>query len=172
MSRHCFRHRTLAPPPTRLAMLRDYREEAGQQPKWEGNFSAHFGTEKSDATPAPVLGVWYRSLDRLIVGQSKAVAFKKMLLDQFALAPCFLACFFIVTGFLGGHSREEIQLKIQKDYKKTLISNYFIQPDLLSVSSVFCFCFIWLPFIQLKSAKFQFDILWFILFIFNMNFIR
>uniref|UniRef100_UPI00398F6443 mitochondrial inner membrane protein Mpv17 isoform X1 n=1 Tax=Pristiophorus japonicus TaxID=55135 RepID=UPI00398F6443 len=121
---------------------------------------------------APVLGVWYRSLDRLIVGQSKAVAFKKMLLDQFALAPCFLACFFIVTGFLGGHSREEIQLKIQKDYKKTLISNYFIQPDLLSVSSVFCFCFIWLPFIQLKSAKFQFDILWFILFIFNMNFIR
>ncbi|XP_067839877.1 protein Mpv17 [Heptranchias perlo] len=77
---------------------------------------------------APVLGVWYRGLDRLVVGQSKTAAFKKMLLDQFALAPCFLACFFSVTGLLRGLSREEIWAKIQKDYKNALITNYYIWP--------------------------------------------
>ncbi|XP_067880191.1 protein Mpv17 isoform X2 [Heterodontus francisci] len=76
----------------------------------------------------PVLGVWYRVLDRLIVGQSKTVAFKKMLLDQFALAPCFLACFIVVTSFLGGHSPEEVWLKLKMDYKPTMISNYYIWP--------------------------------------------
>ncbi|XP_069742689.1 protein Mpv17 isoform X4 [Narcine bancroftii] len=30
----------------------------------------------------PILGVWYRTLDRLVVGQTKTAAFKKMLFDQ------------------------------------------------------------------------------------------
>uniref|UniRef100_UPI00398F4AEB mitochondrial inner membrane protein Mpv17 isoform X2 n=1 Tax=Pristiophorus japonicus TaxID=55135 RepID=UPI00398F4AEB len=109
---------------------------------------------------APVLGVWYRSLDRLIVGQSKAVAFKKMLLDQFALAPCFLACFFIVTGFLGGHSREEIQLKIQKDYKKTLISNYFIWPAVQMVNFHFVPLAHRLPVVQIVALMWNTYLSW------------
>ncbi|XP_069742687.1 protein Mpv17 isoform X2 [Narcine bancroftii] len=76
----------------------------------------------------PILGVWYRTLDRLVVGQTKTAAFKKMLFDQFALAPCFLAGFIVVTGFLGGLSQEKIWLKLQKDYKTTLLSNYAIWP--------------------------------------------
>ncbi|XP_072913228.1 mitochondrial inner membrane protein Mpv17 [Hemitrygon akajei] len=76
----------------------------------------------------PVLSVWYRLLDRLVVGQSRTAAFKKMLFDQLAVAPCFLAGFIAVTGFLGGLSREKIWLKLQKDYKSTLISNYAIWP--------------------------------------------
>ncbi|XP_072355116.1 mitochondrial inner membrane protein Mpv17 isoform X3 [Scyliorhinus torazame] len=62
----------------------------------------------------PVLGVWYKVLDKIIVGHSKTVAFKKMLLDQFALAPCFLACFLAIASFLGGHSPEEVWLKLKK----------------------------------------------------------
>ncbi|XP_038655957.1 protein Mpv17 isoform X3 [Scyliorhinus canicula] len=61
----------------------------------------------------PVLGVWYNVLDKIIVGHSKTVAFKKMLLDQFALAPCFLACFLAVASFLGGHTPEEVWLKLK-----------------------------------------------------------
>ncbi|XP_051880692.1 protein Mpv17 isoform X2 [Pristis pectinata] len=45
-----------------------------------------------------------------------------------AVAPCFLAGFITVTGFLGGLPREKIWLKLQKDYKNTLISNYAIWP--------------------------------------------
>ncbi|XP_051880691.1 protein Mpv17 isoform X1 [Pristis pectinata] len=76
----------------------------------------------------PILGAWYRFLDRLVVGQSKSAALKKMILDQLAVAPCFLAGFITVTGFLGGLPREKIWLKLQKDYKNTLISNYAIWP--------------------------------------------
>ncbi|XP_043538091.1 UI-like isoform X2 [Chiloscyllium plagiosum] len=85
----------------------------------------------------PVLGVWYKLLDQLVVGKSKTVAFKKMLLDQFALAPSFLACFLTLTGFLGGHSREEVWIKLKKDYKDTLISNYYIWPTVQMLNFYF-----------------------------------
>ncbi|XP_048449863.1 protein Mpv17-like [Rhincodon typus] len=59
-----------------------------------------------------------------------------MLLDQFALAPSFLACFLALTGFLGGHSREEVWLKLKKDYKDTLITNYYVSNSIHLYSSV------------------------------------
>ncbi|XP_078255550.1 mitochondrial inner membrane protein Mpv17-like isoform X3 [Rhinoraja longicauda] len=50
------------------------------------------------------------------------------LIYVFALAPCFLAGFMVVTGVLGGLSREKIYLKFEQNYKTTMMSNYCIWP--------------------------------------------
>lgn len=76
----------------------------------------------------PILCKWYKYLDQLVVGKSKVAVFKKVLLDQFVLAPCFLAGFIVVTGFLGGLSLEKIYLKLEKNYTNALMSNYTIWP--------------------------------------------
>ncbi|XP_040524207.1 protein Mpv17 isoform X14 [Gallus gallus] len=62
----------------------------------------------------PVVGGWYRILDRLIPGATKAVAVKKMVLDQGAFAPCFLGCFLAITGAVNGLSVEQNWAKIQQ----------------------------------------------------------
>uniref|UniRef100_A0A4W3JVQ1 Mitochondrial inner membrane protein Mpv17 n=2 Tax=Callorhinchus milii TaxID=7868 RepID=A0A4W3JVQ1_CALMI len=76
----------------------------------------------------PVLGGWYKLLDQLLPGNTKIVALKKMCLDQGLLAPIFLGCFISLTGVLNGLSADEIWLKLNKDYKDTLITNYYIWP--------------------------------------------
>ncbi|XP_036865338.2 mitochondrial inner membrane protein Mpv17 isoform X7 [Manis javanica] len=58
----------------------------------------------------PVVGGWYKVLDRLIPGTAKVDALKKMLLDQGGFAPCFLGCF------------------LPLDYPDALITNYYLWP--------------------------------------------
>nr|XP_036865337.1 protein Mpv17 isoform X3 [Manis javanica] len=55
----------------------------------------------------PVVGGWYKVLDRLIPGTAKVDALKKMLLDQGGFAPCFLGSF------------------LPLDYPDALITNYY-----------------------------------------------
>ncbi|KAM4786625.1 mitochondrial inner membrane protein Mpv17 isoform 3-T3 [Cyanocitta cristata] len=62
----------------------------------------------------PVVGNWYRILDRLILGNTKVVAVKKMVLDQGAFAPCFLGCFLGVTGAVNGLSVQDNWSKIRQ----------------------------------------------------------
>ncbi|XP_029893026.1 protein Mpv17 isoform X3 [Aquila chrysaetos chrysaetos] len=62
----------------------------------------------------PVVGGWYKILDQLILGTTKVVAVKKMVLDQGAFAPCFLGCFLAITGAMNGLSVEENWAKIQQ----------------------------------------------------------
>uniref|UniRef100_A0A8B9SEX5 Mitochondrial inner membrane protein Mpv17 n=1 Tax=Apteryx owenii TaxID=8824 RepID=A0A8B9SEX5_APTOW len=62
----------------------------------------------------PVLGSWYKVLDRLIPGATKAVAVKKMVLDQGGFAPCFLGCFLAIAGAMNGLSVQENWSKIQQ----------------------------------------------------------
>ncbi|KAI6059759.1 Protein Mpv17 isoform X1 [Aix galericulata] len=62
----------------------------------------------------PVVGGWYKVLDRLVPGATKAVAVKKMVLDQGGFAPCFLGCFLGITGAVNGLSVEENWSKIQQ----------------------------------------------------------
>ncbi|KAM6279667.1 mitochondrial inner membrane protein Mpv17 [Porphyrio hochstetteri] len=76
----------------------------------------------------PVVGGWYRVLDRLVLGTTKAVAVKKMVLDQGAFAPCFLGCFLAITGAMNGLSLQENWAKIQQDYTAALATNYCIWP--------------------------------------------
>ncbi|XP_031959905.1 protein Mpv17 isoform X3 [Corvus moneduloides] len=74
----------------------------------------------------PVVGNWYRILDRLIPGNTKVVAVKKMVLDQGAFAPCFLGCFLAVTGAMNGLSVQDNWSKIQQDYMDALMTNYCV----------------------------------------------
>ncbi|XP_025911677.1 protein Mpv17 isoform X2 [Apteryx rowi] len=76
----------------------------------------------------PVLGSWYKVLDRLIPGATKAVAVKKMVLDQGGFAPCFLGCFLAIAGAMNGLSVQENWSKIQQDYVDALLTNYCIWP--------------------------------------------
>ncbi|NWY08403.1 MPV17 protein, partial [Nothoprocta ornata] len=74
----------------------------------------------------PVLGTWYRLLDRLVPGATKAAALKKMLLDQGGFAPCFLGCFLGVAGAANGLSLQETCSKLRQDYVDALLTNYCV----------------------------------------------
>uniref|UniRef100_A0A8C8VLH0 Mitochondrial inner membrane protein Mpv17 n=1 Tax=Pelusios castaneus TaxID=367368 RepID=A0A8C8VLH0_9SAUR len=76
----------------------------------------------------PVVGGWYQLLDRLVPGNTRVVAVKKMALDQAAFAPCFLGCFLAIAGVLNGLPAEENWAKIRRDYPDALIANYYIWP--------------------------------------------
>ncbi|XP_047638370.1 protein Mpv17 isoform X4 [Phacochoerus africanus] len=76
----------------------------------------------------PVVGGWYKVLDRLIPGATKVDALKKMLLDQGGFAPCFLGCFLPLVGTLNGLSAQDNWAKLQRDYPDALITNYYLWP--------------------------------------------
>ncbi|XP_036027264.1 protein Mpv17 [Onychomys torridus] len=76
----------------------------------------------------PVVGGWYRVLDRLIPGTTKVGALKKMLLDQGIFAPCFLGCFLPLVGVLNGMSAQDNWAKLKRDYPDALITNYYLWP--------------------------------------------
>ncbi|KAI5948436.1 mitochondrial inner membrane protein Mpv17 isoform X2 [Manis javanica] len=76
----------------------------------------------------PVVGGWYKVLDRLIPGTAKVDALKKMLLDQGGFAPCFLGCFLPLVGTLNGLSVQDNWAKLQRDYPDALITNYYLWP--------------------------------------------
>ncbi|XP_078131320.1 mitochondrial inner membrane protein Mpv17 [Sander vitreus] len=76
----------------------------------------------------PVVGSWYKVLDRLVVGGTKSAAMKKMLVDQLFFAPCFLGAFLGISGALNGLTVEENVTKLKRDYTDALISNYYLWP--------------------------------------------
>ncbi|KAK2846062.1 hypothetical protein Q7C36_010916 [Tachysurus vachellii] len=76
----------------------------------------------------PVIGGWYRVLDRFVIGTTKSTALRKMLLDQACFAPCFLGTFLGIYGVLNGLTVEENVAKLKRDYADTLITNYYLWP--------------------------------------------
>ncbi|XP_059583300.1 protein Mpv17 [Alligator mississippiensis] len=76
----------------------------------------------------PVVGGWYKLLDRLVLGTTKTAAVKKMVLDQAGFAPIFLGSFLAVAGAVNSLSAKENWEKIQRDYADTLVTNYYIWP--------------------------------------------
>ncbi|XP_051265199.1 protein Mpv17 [Dicentrarchus labrax] len=76
----------------------------------------------------PVIGTWYKVLDRLVVGGTKSAAMKKMLVDQLCFAPGFLGAFLSISGALNGLTVEENIGKLKRDYTDALISNYYLWP--------------------------------------------
>uniref|UniRef100_A0A8C5M9L0 Mitochondrial inner membrane protein Mpv17 n=1 Tax=Leptobrachium leishanense TaxID=445787 RepID=A0A8C5M9L0_9ANUR len=95
----------------------------------------------------PVVGGWYKVLDRLIPGNSKTVALKKMLVDQGGFAPCFLGGFLMIVGFLNGLSAEAMWAKIKRDYKDALITNYYV-----GCRSVCCDCLEFVPLMESQQS--------------------
>uniref|UniRef100_A0A8C5MCM6 Mitochondrial inner membrane protein Mpv17 n=1 Tax=Leptobrachium leishanense TaxID=445787 RepID=A0A8C5MCM6_9ANUR len=112
----------------------------------------------------PVVGGWYKVLDRLIPGNSKTVALKKMLVDQGGFAPCFLGGFLMIVGFLNGLSAEAMWAKIKRDYKDALITNYYIWPAVQianfyyiplyhRLAVVQCVAIVWNSYLSWKANK-------------------
>uniref|UniRef100_A0A3P8T0V3 Mitochondrial inner membrane protein Mpv17 n=1 Tax=Amphiprion percula TaxID=161767 RepID=A0A3P8T0V3_AMPPE len=62
----------------------------------------------------PVVGSWYKVLDRLVVGGTKSAAMKKMLVDQLCFAPCFLGAFLCISGALNGLTVDENIAKLKR----------------------------------------------------------
>ncbi|XP_050927700.1 protein Mpv17 isoform X2 [Lates calcarifer] len=62
----------------------------------------------------PVIGSWYKVLDKLVVGGTKSAAMKKMLVDQLCFAPCFLGAFLGLSGALNGLTAEENIAKLKR----------------------------------------------------------
>uniref|UniRef100_A0AAQ4QG22 Mitochondrial inner membrane protein Mpv17 n=1 Tax=Gasterosteus aculeatus aculeatus TaxID=481459 RepID=A0AAQ4QG22_GASAC len=62
----------------------------------------------------PVIGSWYKVLDRLVVGGTKSAAMKKMLVDQLCFAPGFLGAFLCISGALNGLTLEENVTKLKR----------------------------------------------------------
>ncbi|XP_068928178.1 protein Mpv17 isoform X1 [Petaurus breviceps papuanus] len=76
----------------------------------------------------PVVGGWYRALDRLIPGNTKMDALKKMVVDQGVFAPCFFGCLLPLIGISNGLSVKDNWAKVRRDYLDVLITNYYVWP--------------------------------------------
>nr|XP_040127430.1 protein Mpv17 isoform X1 [Ictidomys tridecemlineatus] len=114
---------------------------------------------------APVLGGWYKVLDRLIPGTKKVDALKKMLLDQGAFAPCFLGCFLPLMGTLNGLSAQDNWAKLRRDYPDALLTNYYLWPAVqlanfylvplhYRLAVVQCVAVIWNSYLSWKAHQF------------------
>uniref|UniRef100_A0AAQ6AP34 Mitochondrial inner membrane protein Mpv17 n=1 Tax=Amphiprion ocellaris TaxID=80972 RepID=A0AAQ6AP34_AMPOC len=81
----------------------------------------------------PVVGSWYKVLDRLVVGGTKSAAMKKMLVDQLCFAPCFLGAFLCISGALNGLTVDENIAKLKRDSISTIVTtDEAVQPGNLS----------------------------------------
>uniref|UniRef100_A0A8D1GRC3 Mitochondrial inner membrane protein Mpv17 n=1 Tax=Sus scrofa TaxID=9823 RepID=A0A8D1GRC3_PIG len=76
----------------------------------------------------PVVGGWYKVLDRLIPGTTKVDALKKMLLDQGGFAPCFLGCFLPLVGTLNGLSAQDNWAKLRRLWPAVQLANFYLVP--------------------------------------------
>uniref|UniRef100_A0A3Q3DYT2 Mitochondrial inner membrane protein Mpv17 n=1 Tax=Hippocampus comes TaxID=109280 RepID=A0A3Q3DYT2_HIPCM len=76
----------------------------------------------------PVVGSWYKVLDRLVTGGSKSAAIKKMLIDQLCFAPCFLGAFLSLSGVLNGLSVEQNVAKLRRLWPPVQIANFYFIP--------------------------------------------
>ncbi|XP_077912234.1 mitochondrial inner membrane protein Mpv17 isoform X2 [Halichoerus grypus] len=113
----------------------------------------------------PVVGGWYRVLDRLIPGTTKVDALKKMLLDQGGFAPCFLGCFLPLVGALNGLSAQDNWAKLRRDYPDALVTNYYLWPAVqlgnfylvplhYRLAVVQCVAVIWNSYLSWKAHSF------------------
>ncbi|XP_036607075.1 protein Mpv17 isoform X1 [Trichosurus vulpecula] len=112
----------------------------------------------------PVVGGWYRVLDRLIPGNTKMDALKKVVADQGCFAPCFFGCLLPLIGALNGLSAKDNWAKVRQDYPDVLISNYYIWPTvqlvnfyliplLYRLAFVQCISVFWNTYVSWKSHQ-------------------
>ncbi|XP_007476065.2 protein Mpv17 isoform X1 [Monodelphis domestica] len=112
----------------------------------------------------PVVGGWYRILDRLIRGNTKMDALKKMVIDQGGFAPCFLGCLLPIIGTFDGLSVKDNWVRLQQDYPDALITNYYIWPTVqlanfyliplaYRLAFVQCVAVIWNTYLSWKSHQ-------------------
>ncbi|XP_075923337.1 mitochondrial inner membrane protein Mpv17 isoform X1 [Petromyzon marinus] len=101
----------------------------------------------------PVIGGWYRVLDRLVPGTTKTVALKKMALDQGAFAPPFLVGFMSIVGTLNGLTNPQILDKLRRIWPAVQIANFYFIPLQHRLAVVQCVALIWNVYLSWKSNK-------------------
>eukprot|EP01117_Protostelium_nocturnum_P006617 TRINITY_DN2381_c0_g2_i1.p1 TRINITY_DN2381_c0_g2~~TRINITY_DN2381_c0_g2_i1.p1 ORF type:complete len:287 (+),score=101.13 TRINITY_DN2381_c0_g2_i1:185-1045(+) len=77
---------------------------------------------------APILHIYFKFLDKAVVGTGSAQVLKKLAIDQFAFAPINLLGFMALLGYLEKFDFEAVKEKIAKDYWPTLKANWVLWP--------------------------------------------
>jgi protein Mpv17 len=77
----------------------------------------------------PTLTVWYGALGRWTSawGEGLAPTLKRMLIDQLAFAPAFIAVFFLTAATIEGKPEDGVR-RIQVGWKDAVLTNYSIWP--------------------------------------------
>ncbi|XP_065898101.1 protein Mpv17-like [Dysidea avara] len=99
-----------------------------KQKKLDWGRSARFGLV-GFCFAGPVIGGWYRLLDRVITSTGPTTALKKVLCDQCLFAPCIYVALLPLIGVSKGlFTTQELKQQLTKDYKHVLINNWKIWP--------------------------------------------
>uniref|UniRef100_A0A452QRY9 Mitochondrial inner membrane protein Mpv17 n=1 Tax=Ursus americanus TaxID=9643 RepID=A0A452QRY9_URSAM len=109
----------------------------------------------------PVVGGWYRVLDRLLPRTTKADALKKMLLDQGCFAPCFLGCFLPLVGALNGLSAQDNWAKLRRVsraggrwlWPAVQLANFYLVPLHYRLAVVQCVAVLWNSYLSWKAHR-------------------
>ncbi|XP_077814504.1 mitochondrial inner membrane protein Mpv17 isoform X16 [Macaca mulatta] len=101
----------------------------------------------------PVVGGWYKVLDRFIPGTTKVDALKKMMLDQGGFAPCFLGCFLPLVGALNGLSAKDNWAKLQRLWPAVQLANFYLVPLHYRLAVVQCVAVIWNSYLSWKAHR-------------------
>ncbi|XP_049508345.1 protein Mpv17 isoform X3 [Panthera uncia] len=101
----------------------------------------------------PVVGGWYRVLDRLVPGTTKVDALKKMLLDQGGFAPCFLGCFLPLVGALNGLSAQDNWAKLRRLWPAVQLANFYLVPLHYRLAVVQCVAVLWNSYLSWKAHR-------------------
>uniref|UniRef100_A0A3B3T5L2 Mitochondrial inner membrane protein Mpv17 n=1 Tax=Paramormyrops kingsleyae TaxID=1676925 RepID=A0A3B3T5L2_9TELE len=101
----------------------------------------------------PVVGGWYKVLDKLVTGTGKSVALKKMLFDQVAFAPCFLGTFLGISGVLNGLTVEENITKLRRLWPAVQMANFYFVPLNHRLAVVQIVAIAWNSYLSWKANK-------------------
>eukprot|EP00095_Tigriopus_kingsejongensis_P001936 maker-scaffold246_size239296-snap-gene-1.29 protein:Tk01936 transcript:maker-scaffold246_size239296-snap-gene-1.29-mRNA-1 annotation:"Mpv17" len=113
---------------------------------------------------APAIRTWYMTMERLVgpaMPRARA-ALTKVALDQGAFAPTFNAIFLSVIGLFQGKNLEQIKVKLSREYRDVMLTNYkiwpavqlvnfFLVPFLLRPLVVSIVALVWNTYLSFKS---------------------
>uniref|UniRef100_A0A9J8BC45 Mitochondrial inner membrane protein Mpv17 n=1 Tax=Cyprinus carpio carpio TaxID=630221 RepID=A0A9J8BC45_CYPCA len=101
----------------------------------------------------PVVGGWYKVLDKLVTGGTGGAALKKMLVDQVCFAPCFLGAFLGISGALNGLTVEQNVTKLKRLWPPVQIANFYFIPLHHRLAVVQIVAVAWNSYLSWKANK-------------------
>ncbi|EFA78150.1 pmp22 family protein [Heterostelium album PN500] len=83
----------------------------------------------------PCLHFWYKTLDRLVVGEGAMVVAKKIAFDQIAFAPVVISAFIFIMNSINGKTPSQSLTTIKTDLPSALKANWSLWP----MAQIICF---------------------------------
>lgn len=90
------------------------------------------------AVAGPTMTVWYRALDRRIIGTKASMVVRKTFLDQAFFLPVYLVGYVSIMGVLRNDKIRSIGDKLVRDFKPMLITSYGIWPAVQMFNFYLC----------------------------------